>query len=353
MRSDNAPNWLPVVRLTHAGMPFLPNSGRSCPLEYGVARLIDAQSGRSQFDPRKRQKVVGDNAAPHISFKPLPPGPGASVEAEGAFQSGDTSLDACPEVPEFLVHPVAFGHLQERYAASFREDGILDPFAFRKGKIVLRGEAAIGGHLPGHLAIPLSVLLKERFILVAVGRIAPYDETPEDHGGGAAGEENLVPVFRIPSPLNDDVGVVLEEGDDLLRGRDLLAVEHTPFSLIDDLAEDTDGPVQPAGKLMARKGVCEIVTLIRGELGNGGFGIALYQSGVVEKVPVGLFPYIILPCVEDGHDPFFDDPQVVAELILRLGDKFLALGEPSGDDADAVRKKGGVGGMVNVGLYRR
>ena len=66
-----------------------------------------------------------------------------------------------------------------------------------------------------------------------------------------------MPVFGIPSPLDDDVRVVLEEGDDLLRGRDLLTLEDAPLGLIDDLPEDAYGPDQPAGKLTAGEGVLE------------------------------------------------------------------------------------------------
>ena len=52
-------------------------------------------------------------------------------------------------------------------------------------------------------------------------------------------------------------------------------------------------------------------------------GIAFHQSGIVEKVPVGLLPYGILPCVEDGHDPLLHHPLMVAELVARWGESSL------------------------------
>ena len=87
------------------------------------------------------------------------------------------------------------------------------------------------------------MLLEERLVLIAVSGIAPHDETAEDHGRGAAGKEDLVPVLGISSSLDDDVGVVLEEGNDLFRCGDLLSLEHTPLGLIDHFAENADGPV--------------------------------------------------------------------------------------------------------------
>ena len=152
------------------------------------------------------------------------------------------------------------------------------------------------------------MLRKEGLVLIAVGGVAPHDETAEDHGRGAAGEEDLVPVFGIPSLLDDDVRVVLEEGDDLLRGGDLLSLEDAPVGLVDHLAEDADGPVEPPGKLTAGKGVCEGMALVDGKLGDGGFGVAFHQSGIVEKIPVGLLADGHPSGVEDGHDPLLHDP---------------------------------------------
>src|SRR5208337_3184580 len=105
-------------------------------------------------------------------------------------------------------------------------------------------------------------LFKEGLVVIGVSRVAPHDEAPEDHGRGAAGEEDLVPVFGIPSFLDDDVRVVLEEGDDLLRGRDVLTLEDAPLGLVDHLAEDAYGPDEPPGKLPAGEDVFEGMTLV-------------------------------------------------------------------------------------------
>ena len=252
----------------------------------------------------------------------------------------------------FLYTQVLFAMSRDGEAPLLGKDGILDPVFFRKGKVLLRGEAAVRGHLPGHPAIPGLVLRKEGLVLIGVGGVAPHDEAAEDHGRGAAGEEDLVPVFGIPSLLDDDVRVVLEEGDDLLGGRDLLSLEHAPLGLVDDLAEDAYGPDEPAGELPAGEGVFEGMALVVGELGDGGFGIALHQLRIVQEIPVGLLAYVILLGVEDGHDPLLHHSLMVAELIAGLGSELLALGEPPGDDADAVGKEGRVRGMMDVGLHR-
>ena len=97
--------------------------------------------------------------------------------------------------------------------------------------------------------------------MIGVGGVTPHDEAPEDHGRGASGEEDLVTVFGIPSFLHDDVGVVLEEGDDLLGCGDGLSLEDAPFSLVDHLAEDAYGPREPPGKLTAGEGILEGMAL--------------------------------------------------------------------------------------------
>jgi len=53
-------------------------------------------------------------------------------------------------------------------------------------------------------------------IPLAVSRVAPDDHAVEDQGGGAASEKDLVALLGLTPTLDDDVGVVLKEGDHLL-----------------------------------------------------------------------------------------------------------------------------------------
>lgn len=197
------------------------------------------------------------------------------------------------------------------------------------------------------------MLFEEWPVLIGIGRVALYNKTTEDRVRGSSGKKDLMAVFGIPFPFDDDVGVVLEEGDHLLRGRDLIALAYATVGLIDNLTEDTYCPFQSPSKLMAQKGVFEVAAFIRDKLRDRCYGIAFHQPGIVEKIPVGFLPYGILPCIEDCHDPLLYNPSVITELITGLGDEFLPFCEPPGDDADAVAEKGRIRGMVNVGLYRR
>ena len=124
--------------------------------------------------------------------------------------------------------------------------------------------------------------------MIAVGGIALYKKTAEYHGRGAAGEKDFMAVFGIPSPLDDDVSVVLEEGNDLLGSRDALSFEDAPVGLVDHFAEDADGTDKPPGKLPAGEGILHCMALVVGELADGGFGVTLDEPRVVEKIPVGL-----------------------------------------------------------------
>ena len=79
-------------------------------------------------------------------------------------------LDAGPEVAELPAHPRALRHIEHGEASFLGEDCILDVMFFGEGKVLLRGEAAVGGHLPGRPPILRVVLGKEGLVLIAVGR---------------------------------------------------------------------------------------------------------------------------------------------------------------------------------------
>ncbi len=65
-------------------------------------------------------------------------------------------------------------------------------------------------------------------------------------------------IFRISSSFDDDVGMILKEGDHLFRCGNLLSLEDPPVGLIDDLLEDTDRPFDPSGQFTPRKGIREV-----------------------------------------------------------------------------------------------
>ena len=69
---------------------------------------------------------------------------------------------------------------------------------------------------------------------VAVGRIAGLDDEVEDQAASAGGQVELVAVLNVAGTLDDDVGVRLEQADDLFAGGDGLAVKDATLGLPDD-----------------------------------------------------------------------------------------------------------------------
>ena len=79
---------------------------------------------------------------------------------------------------------------------------------------------------------------------IAIGRIALGDHTVGDQVGGTHTQTGLVPIVGVPAVLDDDVDVRFENRYVLLRRRELLALEHPAFGLVDHLAGQIDITVQ-------------------------------------------------------------------------------------------------------------
>ena len=68
----------------------------------------------------------------------------------------------------------------------------------------------------------------------AVRRIAGLDDQVEDQAAPASGQVELVAILNVAAALDDDVGVRLEQADDLFVGGDRLAMKNATFGLRDD-----------------------------------------------------------------------------------------------------------------------
>ena len=68
----------------------------------------------------------------------------------------------------------------------------------------------------------------------AIRRIAGLDHQVEDQAAPAGGQVELVTVLNLAPAFDDDVGVRLEQADDLFIGRDRLAMKNATLSLCDD-----------------------------------------------------------------------------------------------------------------------
>ena len=69
---------------------------------------------------------------------------------------------------------------------------------------------------------------------LAIGRVAGFDHQVEDQAAAAGGQVELVAIFDVAAAFDDDVGMGLEQADDLVAGGDLLAAKNPTLGLPDD-----------------------------------------------------------------------------------------------------------------------
>ena len=192
--------------------------------------------------------------------------------------------------------------------------------------------------------------------MLRVGRIATHDQAIKDHVGFAAGEKDLVPKLGLPPLLDDDVGMIFEEGDHFFRGGHLLALEDPPVGLVNHLAEDADSPRQLLGQHLAGVEIASFPGLMGRQLWDGGQGILSDLAGIDEKVLVSAPANRLFSGVEDGKDPLLDNPSMVAVRIAGSRGQLFAFTQPAGDDPNTIGQKGSnrwVGGCRSPRLWHR
>lgn len=94
---------------------------------------------------------------------------------------------------------------------------------------------------------------------IAVAWITRLHHQVEDHAAPAGGQIELVAVFGIAAAFDDDIGIGLEQADQLVARRYLLASQHPPLTLCDNafdqwpIVTNLDLPQQRDGR-HARRG---------------------------------------------------------------------------------------------------
>src|SRR5262245_65824260 len=73
--------------------------------------------------------------------------------------------------------------------------------------------------------------IEHRHKALGIGRIAGFDDDIEDQSAFAGRQVELVSVLNLATAFDDDVGVRLEQADQLLTGRHYLAGKHAALGL--------------------------------------------------------------------------------------------------------------------------
>ena len=114
------------------------------------------------------------------------------------------------------------------------EGDIAHAHGFGLVEIVAAGIAAVAGGLAWRLAVEAmwrSSMGRKRS--VSAGLPVSIDDV-EDQAAAAGGQIELVTVVHVAAALDDDVGMRLEQADQLLAGRHRLAGEDPALGLADE-----------------------------------------------------------------------------------------------------------------------
>ena len=114
------------------------------------------------------------------------------------------------------------------------ERNVADAKGLSLAEIMTAGETTVGGCLLRCLAIEADVAVKHGQETFAVRRVAGLDHQVEDQAAAASGQVELVAALNLTAAFDDDVGVRLEQADDLVVGGDRLALKNSTFDLRDD-----------------------------------------------------------------------------------------------------------------------
>src|ERR1700739_1651719 len=154
-----------------------------------------------------------------------------------APEAGYRRLDAGAEVAQTTVDPRALDHFGNGDAALLVEGDVGNAAGLGGGEIGAAGIAAIGGGLPRRRAGAGDLAIEHQDKALGIRRIAGFDDDIEDQSAFAGRQVELVSVLNLTAAFDDDVGVRLEQADELLTGRHDLAVKHAASGL-DNNARD-------------------------------------------------------------------------------------------------------------------
>jgi hypothetical protein len=97
-----------------------------------------------RYQHPQNQHIVRYEGAPDIPAKTWPSPPVAAIRTKGPFQPGNVGFDAGPEVPQLLLNPKAFAHIQTPQASLLGEPHVFDPLVFGRPQVFPGGKTAAG-----------------------------------------------------------------------------------------------------------------------------------------------------------------------------------------------------------------
>src|SRR5215204_5867691 len=203
-------------------------------------------------------EVVGHHRGPDIGLEVVEPAPRAAGQAVGPLEAGDAGLDAGAEVAQLAIDPAAADHVFDAEAALLVKAHIAHAARLRPAQVIATGKAAVRCRLPRRPAVPGDVALQHGQEPFTVSRVTGFDHQVEDQAAFAGGQVELVTVLDVAAALDDDVGMGLEQADQLVAGGHRFAAEHPPLALRDHPLDQqlivTDLGLPEGGRWAARPG---------------------------------------------------------------------------------------------------
>ena len=177
---------------------------------------------------RHNADVVRDHAPEYLRVEVRPRLPFATKHSEPSFEIRYDGLDPAPPFLEPRLHALAADQIPER-SDDLVEYDIDDSFVPRQLPVRKRRIAAVRGHIARHNAVVFLDPVNHATVRLRVAGVAVQDLAVDDEHAFPRRQIHLVPERRFAPALYDDIGMVLEDGKQLVCVRHLLAQDLVPM----------------------------------------------------------------------------------------------------------------------------